>query len=124
MPCRRRSGWVPVLWFIPRLWFITFLSFHSVAYCLISIDGPLDCSQVKTNSPTMADHGIAEQGLPDYDKYPSNTAEKVSSNEQRKGSIVNPEVLSGQLYDVRFESTQRGLKSRHAQMIALGWSSS
>lgn len=38
----------------------------------------------------------------------------------RKGSVVNEAVLTGEIYDDRYESTQRGLKSRHAQMIALG----
>ena len=39
---------------------------------------------------------------------------------QRKSSVVNADVLAGEIFDERFESTQRGLKSRHAQMIALG----
>jgi len=38
----------------------------------------------------------------------------------RRGSVVTPEVLTGQIFDERYESTQRGLKSRHCQMIALG----
>jgi len=51
--------------------------------------------------------------------------EKSSSNEdsgagRRKSSVVNPEILTGEIYDTRYESTKRGLKSRHAQMIALG----
>ncbi|EME85115.1 uncharacterized protein MYCFIDRAFT_60039 [Pseudocercospora fijiensis CIRAD86] len=47
-----------------------------------------------------------------------------SSNEdgavRRRSSVINPEVLTGEIFDDRYESTQRGLKSRHAQMIALG----
>lgn len=39
---------------------------------------------------------------------------------RRKSSVVNPEVLTGEIFDQRYESTQRGLKSRHCQMIALG----
>ncbi|KAF2658263.1 hypothetical protein K491DRAFT_676514 [Lophiostoma macrostomum CBS 122681] len=42
------------------------------------------------------------------------------SSSGRRGSAVNPEVLAGEIFDERYERTQRGLKSRHAQMIALG----
>lgn len=39
---------------------------------------------------------------------------------RRKSSVVDPEILTGEIYDERYDSTKRGLKSRHAQMIALG----
>lgn len=39
---------------------------------------------------------------------------------RRKSSAVDPALLQGELFDERFESTKRGLKSRHAQMIAIG----
>lgn len=39
---------------------------------------------------------------------------------RRSSAVVNGEVLVTEINDDRFESTQRGLKSRHAQMIALG----
>ncbi|KAK1055950.1 hypothetical protein LTR74_015260 [Friedmanniomyces endolithicus] len=64
-----------------------------------------------------------EKNLPGY---AAADMEKSSSNDvfdhggQRKGSVVNAEVLTGEIYDHRYESTKRGLKSRHAQMIALG----
>lgn len=67
-----------------------------------------------------------ENGLPGYDKKAVEiTAEKTDSNgalEQgrRRSSVVDAELLTGEIYDERFESTKRGLKSRHAQMIALG----
>ncbi|KAF1984517.1 histidine permease [Aulographum hederae CBS 113979] len=48
-----------------------------------------------------------EKGLPTYDG-------------RRKSSVVNAEILEGEIFDERYEQTQRGLKSRHAQMIALG----
>ncbi|CAI6341554.1 unnamed protein product [Periconia digitata] len=44
--------------------------------------------------------------------------EKVSTGHRR--SSVNAEVLQGEIFDERYETTHRGLKSRHAQMIALG----
>ncbi|TKA64199.1 hypothetical protein B0A49_08771 [Cryomyces minteri] len=44
----------------------------------------------------------------------------VHDGKRRKGSTVTPELLAGEIFDERFEKTQRGLKSRHAQMIALG----
>lgn len=45
---------------------------------------------------------------------------EVVDEKHRRASVVDEEVLSGDLYDVRYETTKRGLKSRHAQMIALG----
>ncbi|KAH8892093.1 histidine permease [Thozetella sp. PMI_491] len=54
----------------------------------------------------------------------------MSSSEEKKdgppdidhhaAQAVGGEELLGEIYDERYESTQRGLKSRHAQMIALG----
>lgn len=51
---------------------------------------------------------------PRYNDY------KSDSPDRRKSSAINPDVLAGNIFDERFETTQRGLKSRHAQMIALG----
>jgi amino acid transporter len=31
---------------------------------------------------------------------------------RRRSSAVNPEILHGELFDERYETTQRGLKSR------------
>ncbi|KAF2134085.1 histidine permease [Dothidotthia symphoricarpi CBS 119687] len=39
---------------------------------------------------------------------------------RRKSSAVDPDALRAEIFDERYETTQRGLKSRHAQMIALG----
>jgi len=36
---------------------------------------------------------------------------------RRKSSVVNAELLNGEIFDERYETTQRGLKSRHAQMV-------
>lgn len=62
----------------------------------------------------------AEPGLPGYDTKTYETNEKPISNNRRKSSVVDADVLAGEIYDDRFGGTQRGLKSRHAQMIALG----
>ena len=63
-----------------------------------------------------------KEGLPQYEKQPTKiTEEKMGQDRtRRKSSVVSPEVLTGEIYDERFDSTKRGLKSRHAQMIALG----
>lgn len=63
--------------------------------------------------------GIGHE-LPSYDKRAHEISEEKGGADRRKSSIVNAEVLTGEIYDERFESTKRGLKSRHAQMIALG----
>lgn len=50
-----------------------------------------------------------------------NGSEKHHSISERKGSRADVEALvAADLLDDRFEQTQRGLKTRHAQMIALG----
>ncbi len=72
----------------------------------------------------MAEEKIAGDSPPEYGKG-FTVNEKVhegynESTARRKSSAVDPEVLTGEIYDERFDSTKRGLKSRHAQMIALG----
>ncbi|KAF2710369.1 hypothetical protein K504DRAFT_430834 [Pleomassaria siparia CBS 279.74] len=67
------------------------------------------------------DEKKAEQ-VPMYDKGVEHdvTNRRSTSQAGRRKSSVTPEVISGELFDERYEKTQRGLKSRHAQMIALG----
>ena len=50
------------------------------------------------------------------------TGEEKGNSIRRKSSAVNAEILAGEMYDERYGGTKRGLKSRHAQMIALGGS--
>jgi amino acid transporter len=38
----------------------------------------------------------------------------VHTTNRRKSSVVNPEVLAGDIFDERYETTKRGLKSRYA----------
>ena len=47
------------------------------------------------------------------------TKRNFSISRDRKASVAS-EMIAADLLDSRFETTQRGLKSRHAQMIALG----
>ncbi|KAK3085197.1 hypothetical protein LTR53_020070, partial [Teratosphaeriaceae sp. CCFEE 6253] len=64
-----------------------------------------------------------EKGVPAYSTGPmgkSSSHDSPSGGGRRKSSVVTPEILTGEIYDTRYESTKRGLKSRHAQMIALG----
>ena len=66
-----------------------------------------------------------DHGLPHYDEKGALADEKTvgggyGDHGRRKSSVVSAHVISGEIYDERFESTKRGLKSRHAQMIALG----
>ncbi|KAK3713824.1 hypothetical protein LTR37_008310 [Vermiconidia calcicola] len=65
----------------------------------------------------MASSDGLEKSPPRYDGGEADNMEK--SRARRKSSVVNPDVLTGEIYDERFDSTKRGLKSRHAQMIAL-----
>ncbi|KAF1815987.1 AAT family amino acid transporter, variant [Eremomyces bilateralis CBS 781.70] len=59
--------------------------------------------------------GSDKKGLPPYEGEGTDATLR-----QRKGSVADPEALAGEIFDPRFEQTKRGLKSRHAQMIALG----
>jgi amino acid transporter len=36
----------------------------------------------------------------------------IRSSSRRKSSAVDPEVIAGEIFDARYETTQRGLKSR------------
>ncbi|ORY16311.1 amino acid permease/ SLC12A domain-containing protein [Clohesyomyces aquaticus] len=54
--------------------------------------------------------------MPDGEKAPYHE----EAGRRRSSIPVNPEVLAGEIFDERYEKTHRGLKSRHAQMIALG----
>jgi hypothetical protein len=60
---------------------------------------------------------IEEKKAPSYE---GPLERKSSLRSDRKGSVVDAEVLQGEIFDHGYEQTQRGLKSRHAQMIALG----
>lgn len=66
----------------------------------------------KDGSPSTSDHDV-EQGTVLDDK-----GRKVSLT-GRKSSVVQS-IVAADLLDERYAITQRGLKSRHAQMIALG----
>lgn len=59
--------------------------------------------------------GVSENELPIF-----RNADRQGPATRRKSSVVNSEILAGEIFDQRYEGTQRGLKSRHAQMIALG----
>ncbi|GAB7350062.1 hypothetical protein MBLNU459_g0731t1 [Dothideomycetes sp. NU459] len=68
----------------------------------------------------MPQVGEISAEVPGYDSKTYESNEKSISQERRKSSVVNAEILAGEIYDDRYGGTQRGLKSRHAQMIALG----
>jgi hypothetical protein len=77
----------------------------------------------------MSSEKIKGESPPGYDGKGLNVVERpeegyMEQTARRKSSAVDPEILNGEIYDERFQSTKRGLKSRHAQMIALGvfWS--
>ena len=73
----------------------------------------------------MASEKVKGESPPSYDGKGLNITERpeegyMEQTARRKSSVVDPEILNGEIYDDRFHSTKRGLKSRHAQMIALG----
>ncbi|KAF2854488.1 histidine permease [Plenodomus tracheiphilus IPT5] len=68
----------------------------------------------------MSEKKINDQGIADSGHVVDYGVGEVDTQSRRKSSAVDPVILAGQIFDERFETTQRGLKSRHAQMIALG----
>lgn len=51
--------------------------------------------------------------FPDGEKTTGYDADaKVGEAHRRRSSVVNADVLTGELFDPRYETTQRGLKSR------------
>jgi amino acid transporter len=55
--------------------------------------------------------------------HESSDPEKGTHPSEKRHSDVEPgitQIVAGGLLDERYEITHRGLKSRHAQMIALG----
>jgi amino acid transporter len=48
----------------------------------------------------------------DGEKGNFGVADQRHSSSRRRSSVVNPEVLAGEIFDERYERTQRGLKSR------------
>ena len=51
--------------------------------------------------------GVPEKELPIF-----GNAGRQGPATRRKSSVVNPEILAGEIFDQRYERTQRGLKSR------------
>lgn len=58
-----------------------------------------------------------EKGPPAYSDEISATKSKEAGSHRRRSSTLSPDVVAGEVFDERYETTQRGLKSRHAQMI-------
>ena len=76
---------------------------------------------------TGRDYGDPEKGDFKIDPDAKSTPERRSEDERgrifsmtgRKSSVAES-IIAADLLDERYATTQRGLKSRHAQMIALG----
>jgi len=51
-----------------------------------------------------------EQGASNDVDYATGTVHPTS---RRKSSAVDPQILAGEIFDDRYETTQRGLKSRY-----------
>lgn len=59
----------------------------------------------------MAEKKVEELGSAG-EKDTGYDAEARHSATRRRSSVVAPEVLAGEIFDERYERTQRGLKSR------------
>jgi amino acid transporter len=64
----------------------------------------------------MSEKKYDEPRIGDGEKDVDYAIGDVHDTDRRKSSAVNPEILNGQLFDERYETTQRGLKSRYIPM--------
>ena len=60
----------------------------------------------------MAEKGFQGAGVFDG-KHGEHHVADVHSASRRRSSVVNADVLTGDIYDERYETTKRGLKSRY-----------
>ena len=68
----------------------------------------------KTEKGTYpSDHSVGEGNVEGTDR-------KFSVNTKSRHGSISEAAIAADLLDERYMQTQRGLKSRHAQMIALG----
>lgn len=67
----------------------------------------------------MADSKETAVVTSDVEKTPQMADDSYEPSKFQRGS-VHSILMQQDLNDGRYETTQRGLKSRHAQMIALG----
>jgi amino acid transporter len=61
----------------------------------------------------MSEKKMAASAQTGDDKDVDYTVGQVHSSSPRKNSAVNPEILAGEIFDERYETTKRGLKSRY-----------
>ena len=66
------------------------------------------------SSAPEKDPNAGGHGVPQYDE------EKKHSISRARHASMSESIVAADLLDERYLQTQRGLKSRHAQMIALG----
>jgi amino acid transporter len=59
----------------------------------------------------MSEKKIEEPGISHDTDYAVGDVRRASKS-RRKSSAVNPEILRGEIFDERYETTKRGLKSR------------
>ena len=52
------------------------------------------------------------EDVPEKELPISRNADRQGPATRRKSSVVGPEILAGEIFDQRYERTQRGLKSR------------
>jgi amino acid transporter len=71
----------------------------------------------------MSDKKPDDFTMADREKETDYAIGHVHSTSRRKSSTVNPEVLAGEIFDERYETTKRGLKSRYTPSHSLSLTS-
>jgi amino acid transporter len=60
----------------------------------------------------MSEKKYEETGIAGNEKNVDYAVGDVRTTSRRKSSAINPEILAGEIFDERYETTKRGLKSR------------
>jgi amino acid transporter len=60
----------------------------------------------------MSEKKYEETGIASNEKNVDYAVGDVRTTSRRKSSAINPEILAGEIFDERYETTKRGLKSR------------
>ena len=67
----------------------------------------------------MFEKKSSEAGVPAGEKHVDYDVGDVHAASRRKSSAVDPEILRGEIFDERYETTKRGLKSRYVHINSL-----
>jgi amino acid transporter len=66
----------------------------------------------------MSEKKLEESAMVGGDKEVDYAVGEVHTASRRKSSAISPEILAGEIFDERYETTKRGLKSRYVLSLS------